>query len=374
MEEIRNAFWWFLIIKKISLKFLKIGFNRIKSFSVLVKKTRMKKFFKKVSRDKGKIAWIMNWIFRTGRINVQQRGFIRWKINVFPLLRPRHLMFKNSEKFLVLKSFLSVSNLFLTKLKFTYLSTWKDVVMKSKQLKFKENQIKSKLLSLFIFFNNRLSTGLNHWKKWSVRQGRIKEKFRLIKKLFLKNFQKSFDNFCSEEYYYESYYIETVVRTDKITKSFKIMQKPVSQIEFHDIHFYDPAYRAVSRNLNHFLKKKKSFFLKIWKKAVLVERISSQSLAFYLQGSQTQRYQLDTSTLTKLKKLLIQFSLIQSRRSEMPEKCLTTWAAKSHLNLLKTLKFKILVEKTQKLYSNLRVFLNKWKLFQKSFHMFTDIE
>ena len=192
--------------------------------------------------------------------------------------------------------------------------------------------------------------------------------------MFLKNFQKSFDNFRAEEYYYESYYIETVVKTDKVTKNFKILIKPVCHVESYDIHSSDPAYRAVSRNLSHFIKRRKLECFKIWKKFIISNKISVQSISSFLQGTKKSNYNLTSSQLSKLKRLLIQFSLIQEKISQMPEKCLTTWSGKAQTSLLKTLKFKIIVNKLQKGRQNLQISYNKWKFYQKSFHLFTDTE
>lgn len=374
MEEMKNIVSLLIIFRKVLLKYYRKAFSCIQLQAQESVKENFKHVMQKLDRPKGKIARAFDWIVRTGRVNVQQRGLIRWKINVFPIIKPKNLLYWNKDRVFIIKSLKTFSENFYFRLKTQAFAKFKIFSIKFNQLLSKQKRIKNKILSLDVFFKSHLKSRLILWKKTTTWLKKLKEKFRLISKLFLKNFQKSFDNFRAEEYYYESYYIETVVKTDKVTKNFKILIKPVCHVESYDIHSSDPAYRAVSRNLSHFIKRRKLECFKIWKKFIISNKISVQSISSFLQGTKKSNYNLTSSQLSKLKRLLIQFSLIQEKISQMPEKCLTTWSGKAQTSLLKTLKFKIIVNKLQKGRQNLQISYNKWKFYQKSFHLFTDTE
>ena len=75
--------------------------------------------------------------------------------------------------------------------------------------------------------------------------------------IFKKRIKKYFQRWADDILYTYTETVEEIVNlSNKQTKIFSLTTKPCVHLYYYDYHTYDPTYRVVSRNLNHFIKKK----------------------------------------------------------------------------------------------------------------------
>ena len=372
MNETRTVFFLFLTLERVLLKSKKTAFKDIKEEAEVRKRYRKKECLRELGSRKGKIARIVLWMIKTGGINVQQRGFLRWKFNVFTIITPQRELYINADRFSILRSIVTIPKNFYRQMLITMINRWKKTVFSIKVHEKRKNfglnlMIHCTNRQLYLWFQK-----LMEYSKWLLR---LKLKLRYINRIFLRNFQKPFENFKLLGYYYEDYVIETVVKKDKVTKNFKIMHKPATQLEYYDLKTYDPAFRAVCRNMGHFLKRKKNLYFRTWKFFTETQRKSIEALQGFLQDSKkTEKFKLGSEKLRMLKKLLIEFCVIQEKVCQMPENCIARWSEKAHIKALKEIKFKILTLRSQRLDQKKKLFFASWKQAVEYSHAFTDLE
>lgn len=372
MNETRIVFFLFLTLERALLKSKKGAFDGVKEEAEDKKKCKKRECLRELGSRKGKIARIVLWMIKTGGINVQQRGFLRWKFNIFPIVRPQRELYINVDRFSIVRSIVTIPKNFYRHVLVTIINRWKKIVFSIKVFEKRKN---FGINSVAYYFNKQLNRWFQKWRDYNKWLLRLNLKLRYINRIFLRNFQKPFENFKLLGYYYEDYVIETVVKKDKVTKNFKIMHKPATQLEYYDLKTYDPAFRAVCRNMGHFLKRKKNFFFRIWKFFTETQRKSFETLQGFIQDSKNiQKFKLSSDKLRILKKLLIEFCVIQEKVCQMPENCIARWSEKAHIKALKEIKFKILTLRSQRLDQKKKLFFASWKQVVEYSNTFTDLE
>lgn len=374
MNETRMVFYLFLALEKLALGEYKQAFVSIKKHAIREKNKVKNQILSKFGKKKGKIARASLWIIKTGGINVQQRGFLRWKFNVFPIVRPKSLLYINADRYAILRSIITIPKYFYRQALIKFFNKWKSLKLYLQIQKKKDSHKRFFLYSAFSVFHKNFSASLHVWRSYCTKMRVLSLKMKYINRIFLKKLQKPFETLKFYGYYYEDYVIETVVKKDKVTKHFKIMHKPTTQIEYYDLKTYDPAFRAVCRNLGHFIKRHKVFFFRIWRVFTETHKKSLESLQGFIQDSKSlEKFKLNSDQLRKLKRLLIEFCVIQEKICQMPENCIARWSEKAHIRALKEIKFKILTIRSQRLDQKKKLFFTFWKQVVEYSNSATDI-
>lgn len=374
MNETRMVFYLFLALEKLVLRNYKKSFVNIRKYAIKKKVQEKNRVLNKLGKKKGKIARVSLWIIKTGGINVQQRGFLRWKFNVYPIVRPQSLLYINADRYAIIRSIVTVPKHFYRQVLIKFFNKWKSIKIYSQLQKKINNHKRVLLYSNLCIFHKNFSVFVNLWRNYCKKMRLLSLKMKYINRIFLKKLQKPFENLKFYGYYYEDYVIETVVKKDKVTKHFKIMYKPSTQIEYYDLKTYDPAFRAVCRNLGHFIKRRKVFFFRIWRSFTETHKKSLESLQGFIQDSKNiEKFKLNSDQLRKLKRLLIEFCVIQEKICQMPENCIARWSEKAHIRALKELKFKILTIRNQRIDQRKKLFFTFWKQVVEYSNAATDI-
>ena len=375
MEKTKSCLLLGLILKKILRKQYSQGFTTLHTNAKNIKEMVFKNIMQNNKRlQQGKLMRCFRWILYTGRINLDQRALWRWKIQVFPLTQHKVSLMVYKDKKALLRSLKIFSRLskrpcmvkFFTRWKFTSTS-----ILKEKQLnEYRLNENKDKLFNSiirFIIFNikNRLKSILSLWRKNSIpKENKTLNAagFRLLNHISEKILRSYFKKWKEPEYYYYQQVEEITISKTEVM-NFRMFWKPCTYLDYFDETSYDPAFRAVFRNLEYFLRKiKKSYFLN-WCEEYKRQSIRITSVASYLVDSPLgpNIYRLSNEQKRKLKIVLIYILDIQRKVNEMPIKSLSHWSRRAHTNHLKLIKCKLLILKNQEKYHTQQRFFQNLK-------------
>lgn len=325
---------------------------------------KRKRTLSQLGKREGKMIKCLYWVIKTGRINIIQRGFWRWKFHIFSIAKNPVLLFSNKDRLASIRSFSTFLKTSTKKLIRTCFYTWYSLKPKNK-LELIQKTKNLCLNNCQNYFIRSLQIIFSLWRGLKPMHKSSKKFFclKFLNKIYLKVFGSYFLAWKDPGFYIEQYVYEKVSERHVETKRFKVGNKPSIPIEYYDYQWYDPAFRAVFRCLGHFIKRKMKLYYKLWKENIDRSQYQIEALTGFLSESLVDygAFKLSFENLRKLKMLLIHFNRIQDSIREMPNNCLNLWCEKAHIKALKEIRFKIVTvhhqrqkKKTRMFFSNLR--------------------
>jgi hypothetical protein len=307
MTSVEGTYKIFMLFEFQQRKWLLSGFSAILTECQLVKKSAAKRILSRLSSKFTKIMKCVNWMIMTGRINITQRGFLRWKLKVFPISSPHRPIFSNIDKIACIRSITTISNhhQHFTLLKF--FPRWSFTTKYSHSFKLGKNQSNcnfalNSLIKKIKSFLERYR--FNKWKHATIKfySPNVKACFVYLNKVFLSKLLLIFAHWKVPEYYYEEYCEEIVSESQKTTKKFAVMVKPCTLFEYFDNRTYDPAFRAVFRSLGYFVKRRLKEYFKNWKNLMKIELESIENFTIFSKEEQKEHEKI-ANTREKLSKV-----------------------------------------------------------------------
>jgi hypothetical protein len=347
-------FWIYSFLEIVIRRNYRFGFTKLKSFGIPNKPLRPIQTLTKLGNKKIiKMRYVI-WMIQTGRINLEERGILRWKLNLF---HNKYKNYINKDKKVIIRSFWNILYKQLIKKTLKSLQAWKTTTIFYKGLE--KTQLKS-LKLLHSIVKAHLKRIITVFKLHPVRTRNLKNVFKYLNQISLILLRKYYKKWSSFEYYYE-YIEDTILVSKTIKNTYTVHTKPCVKLEYFDTDSFDPTFRAVFRSLSHFVRRKLRLSVKAWSEYTEKERNHLESLSLFLSESDINynQYKLPPNRLRTLKTVLIHFLNIQRKISNLPKIVLSKWSQVAHIKVLKMLKLKLL------LLNNISNFQKKKMVFTK---------
>lgn len=320
------------------------------------------------------IKKVLIQMLKVGRLNFVQRPFWLWKLMI-----PE----KTVKKVQSMKSNISIfSRIIINRLQkfrnfklnsvFSKLKPQKNTE-KIDQFKGKRPEIALKPLRILLMkYLKKVFCSLN------LSESSVKKlNFMILSNYIQRRLKEVWDNWkCEYVFEYEENEDYEPVNTIKIqVKNFYITNKPCVPIYFYDIHTYVPVFQATVHCLNHFVKRKIRFFIRIW--AGMSYRPPSVT-SLYSHNSHNSsidysQYVLKDQNVHKLQEILKAFVLISQKRNEMPKFSLCKWIEACNIQNLKVHRLILVILNNQKKNEKKRTGFHKMSRNTARSVEFTDI-
>ena len=372
------------IFEKIILQRYKNVFKNLEElYAVLLQERNKKKINEQTCLSKNNtrqklLKYIKIMIF-TGKVNVIQRVFWKWKFQISPKLKIVIESMKKDTKSTLRalwnrythKITLEISSIFLY---------WKNI---------KTNHLNTKDLNREKIHNVNWKFSLCYLQSLIQRRKMlyfqilyeipVKRSSKVIlsymNTIFKKRIKKYFQRWADDILYTYTETVEEIVNlSNKQTKIFSLTTKPCVHLYYYDYHTYDPTYRVVSRNLNHFIKKKIYHYMRRWslnsKKAYYFD--TPGSISPIKSGTNYNFYKLSPENSIKLKDVVIHLYFINQKLSEMPSLSFSAWSQAATIKNLKINRLKKIMLKNQIKIKSLENIFSKFQSYTVDFDGFTD--
>ena len=180
-----------------------------------------------------------------------------------------------------------------------------------------------------------------------------KTHMRILNIIFSKRLQSYFTLWTGQlEYVYDEQYEQITTLTKK--KHFEVIPKPCVEFLYYDTSSYDPAFRAVFRNLGHFVKRRINSCFSTWKISFSQKSPCSIDSLPTNASVDYNSYKLGTDDAEKLKHLVINLYFIYQKTIEMPSLALLKWSQCATIRDLMVHKLREIIMQNKKKYEHKR--------------------
>ena len=377
MNRTKECFFLCYVINRLLKRIYSRTFKNLILWNNNQKKILAKQFYKKLTNNRGQMLRCVIWMIKTGKINLSHRALLRWKVQVFQNSKDRIAMFLTKDKYSSLRSFWNINQLISSKKKQIFFISWKETSSKLSKIISKSQNKKGIRARYFIFLMKKILFCYFEFFKKRLCKKPYKElrfRFFLLNLILKKNLKRHFNKMKQQEYWYIEEYEEVYTESNKVIKDFSLYRKPFVAIEYHNEISFNPTFRAIWRNLNHLVNKKMKIELNIWRNYIDKFNDHMECVTSFLSdSSDLSTFKLSKDKQSKLKIFLIHILYIQRKIYEMPKAFLIYWSSKAHVNILKVLKFKILILKSQFQFYQKKICFESFKEKLRYSNNFLDI-